>query len=238
MIFKNWINRTFGSTGALTGADIPYDGTKSLTEKINEAGGGAPQYSVPNDPLVTYDLAGGYLVGQKLLNTVENSVYECIKNTNGAPIWAMITAPKTVSFLYIGGSVASINGIKDWPLTNTEGSTELIVNPLSANHFTLGAGAYLVNSTSVGRATGDSTNLLTDNSNNILVYSQKINLSSSSAVSGAITMVNRSLEIDGSTSMKIRNISTVADGQGMALAAADQPGMQLSFTKIGAKDVY
>jgi len=36
MIFKNWINRTFGSTGALTGSDIPYDGSNSVSEQIDD----------------------------------------------------------------------------------------------------------------------------------------------------------------------------------------------------------
>ena len=36
MIFKNWINRTFGTTGALTGSDIPYDGVNSLSEQIDD----------------------------------------------------------------------------------------------------------------------------------------------------------------------------------------------------------
>jgi len=39
MIFKNWINRTFGSTGALTGDGIPYDGSDSLTAKIDQVEG-------------------------------------------------------------------------------------------------------------------------------------------------------------------------------------------------------
>jgi len=36
MIFKNWINRTFGSTGALTGSDIPYDESNSVSEQIDD----------------------------------------------------------------------------------------------------------------------------------------------------------------------------------------------------------
>ena len=36
MIFKNWINRTFGSTGALTGSDIPYDGVNSVSEQLDD----------------------------------------------------------------------------------------------------------------------------------------------------------------------------------------------------------
>ena len=39
MIFKNWINTVFGSTGALTGSDIPYDGADSLTDKIDQVEG-------------------------------------------------------------------------------------------------------------------------------------------------------------------------------------------------------
>ena len=35
MIFKKWINRTFGDPNALTGADVPYDGTKSLNEEVD-----------------------------------------------------------------------------------------------------------------------------------------------------------------------------------------------------------
>jgi hypothetical protein len=39
MIFKNWINTVFGSTGALTGSDIPYDGTDSLNAKVDQVEG-------------------------------------------------------------------------------------------------------------------------------------------------------------------------------------------------------
>ena len=35
MIFKNWINTVFGTSGALTGDEIPYDGSTSLTTKID-----------------------------------------------------------------------------------------------------------------------------------------------------------------------------------------------------------
>jgi len=46
MIFKNWINTVFGSTGALTGSDIPYDGADSLTDKIDAVEIVANQHSV------------------------------------------------------------------------------------------------------------------------------------------------------------------------------------------------
>lgn len=35
MIFKNWINTVFGTSGALTGDEIPYDGSTSINEKID-----------------------------------------------------------------------------------------------------------------------------------------------------------------------------------------------------------
>lgn len=35
MIFKNWINTVFGTSGALTGDEIPYDGSTSVNQKID-----------------------------------------------------------------------------------------------------------------------------------------------------------------------------------------------------------
>ena len=35
MIFKNWINTVFGTSGALTGDEIPYDGSNSVNQKID-----------------------------------------------------------------------------------------------------------------------------------------------------------------------------------------------------------
>ena len=35
MVFKNWINLVFGTSGALTGDEIPYDGSTSLKAKID-----------------------------------------------------------------------------------------------------------------------------------------------------------------------------------------------------------
>ena len=35
MVFKNWINLVFGTSGALTGDEIPYDGSNSVNQKID-----------------------------------------------------------------------------------------------------------------------------------------------------------------------------------------------------------
>ena len=213
MIRINWINRLFGSTGALTGDEIPYDGTDSLTAKIDavtvtKASQAEVDAGVEDTKFVT---------PAKLKASPSNqlAIYEDNK-TNGTD----------------GGSSSVGNNTR---VINTTKYDPSSLGSLSANAVTLVAGTYLVEASAPAFRADSHQLSLYDGSTYVVVGT-----SSKSKFGGDNTIARSTLEgvitADGIKAYSLRHyIASAFATTGLGASVSSGRGevyTRIKFTKL------